>query len=294
MNIRSIKNRADELLIYAKPQFVRILTIMMFIGLIPSLFSSDNMGMINMILSILFLTFSHGYIVSSLKIVRNNQAALKDEDAWVGFSRFKDLFTTYLLSDLVALGVVIVVTLILSLFVAALSGSTIVAFVNVASNGDAASIARFLMNSGTLIFMFLMIFIVYMVVMYILSLYLFATPYLLEQYRMKNGKAIKESFQFIKGHVVDLFKLEISYIGWMILVALIGGIVSGLLSSVPIIGTLIGAIAGGLVAIYTFYPQYYLSKAIFFEEIAYRRYAVQMQQDDLSETETMSESAQGE
>ena len=42
MNIRSIKNRADELLVYCKPQFVRVLTIMMLISLIPSLFTGSG------------------------------------------------------------------------------------------------------------------------------------------------------------------------------------------------------------------------------------------------------------
>ncbi len=72
MNISSIKNRADELLIHCKPQVIRIMTIMLLVGLIPSLFNgSENtfISLISLVLTIVFLTFSHGYIVTTLKVV---------------------------------------------------------------------------------------------------------------------------------------------------------------------------------------------------------------------------------
>ena len=104
MNISSIKNRADELLIHCKPQVIRIMTIMLLVGLIPSLFNgSENtfISLISLVLTIVFLTFSHGYIVTTLKVVRNNSESLSDDDAFVGFRRFKELFPTYLVSGLV-------------------------------------------------------------------------------------------------------------------------------------------------------------------------------------------------
>ena len=88
MNISSIKNRADELLIHCKPQVIRIMTIMLLVGLIPSLFNgSENtfISLISLVLTIVFLTFSHGYIVTTLKVVRNNSESLSDDDAFVGF-----------------------------------------------------------------------------------------------------------------------------------------------------------------------------------------------------------------
>ena len=119
MNISSIKNRADELLIQCKPQVIRIMTIMLLVGLIPSLFNgSENtfISLISLVLTIVFLTFSHGYIVTTLKVVRNNSESLSDDDAFVGFRRFKELFPTYLVSGLVLFVVAFILILIMMFF----------------------------------------------------------------------------------------------------------------------------------------------------------------------------------
>ena len=58
----------------------------------------------------------------------------------------------------------------------------------------------------------------------------------------------------------------------MILIIVIQSILINLLAFIPVIGSLIASILGGLVAIYTYLPRYHLSQAIFFEEIAYYRY----------------------
>ena len=65
MNIKNIKNRADELLVNAKPQYVRILMIMLLIGMVQSFFSSENgfPMIVSLMVTIAFLSFYHGYIV---------------------------------------------------------------------------------------------------------------------------------------------------------------------------------------------------------------------------------------
>lgn len=260
MNIKSIKERATQLLQTCKPQYIRILTIMMLIGLIQNLCLQlpGFFVIIGFVVVILFLPFSHGYVVSSLKIVRNNHEALSDNDAFVGFKRFKNLFPTYLLSGLVNYGIVFILVFF----------STFI-FMGMVS-GMVANDSLFNLAPIIILYVFGFLLIISAIV-YFISLYLFAVPYLLEQYQMKNGRAISESIQFIKGHKIDLFKLDISFLGWMILEIIFNTIVANLLGG-SIFPSLLGAGLGGLFAVYTYMPKLQLSRAIFFEEIAYKRY----------------------
>lgn len=99
MNIRNIKDRADALLTPCRPQVIRLCIIMGLVQLVPVVFEGNNIvaKLISFVLMIVFVPFTHGYIVTALKVVRNNSQALSDEDAFVGFNRFKELFPTYFL-----------------------------------------------------------------------------------------------------------------------------------------------------------------------------------------------------
>lgn len=280
MNIKAIKNRANELFQRCKPQYTRILFLMLLIGLIPTIISLIlNNDLIDFIVTIVFITFSHGYIVSSLKIVRNNDISLRDDDAWVGFTRIKELLPTYLLVDLFSYGMIIVVSLVLSFVLVVNSENIIYSLINAINNSDVTSIIYILQSSTSFILSGILIIVIIAVISVVISLYTYATPYLLEKYQMTNTKAIKESFKFIKGHVIDLLKLELSFIGWMILAGVVTGLVGNVLSYIlgTSLSSIVGTIVGGVVGIYTYLPQYYLSQAIFFEEIAYQRYSEQTQ-----------------
>jgi len=147
MNIKNIKNRADELLVNAKPQYVRILMIMLLIGMVQSFFSSENgfPMIVSLMVTIAFLSFDHGYIVSSLKIVRNNYTALKDEDAWVGFSRFQALFPTYLVMGLIKFAILFCITFVLFILLAIFYGATISYMPNLVFNtNNVETVVQFL------------------------------------------------------------------------------------------------------------------------------------------------------
>lgn len=285
MNIRSIKNRANELLVSAKPQYLRILIIMLVIGLVPSIFN-DGKGLIavlSFIITILFLPFQHGYIVSSLKIVRNNYTALKDEDGWIGFTRFKELFPTYFIMNLIIFAIMFVLMLIMIFILVMFYGTALSSLPNSVAYANTNALLQLILSSPSMISGILLFVIVVFGVSYLLSIYFFAVPYLLEQYHMETTAAIKESVQFIKGYVFDLFKLDISYIGWFLLVGFISGLIANLLGFLSFLGVILAAFLSGLLAIYTYEPQYRLARAIFFEEIAYQRYGMQTQQDNEQE-----------
>lgn len=185
MNISSIKNRADELLIHCKPQVIRIMTIMLLVGLIPSLFNgSENtfISLISLVLTIVFLTFSHGYIVTTLKVVRNNSESLSDDDAFVGFRRFKELFPTYLVSGLVLFVVAFILLFIMMFFL-------IMFFGNVFSEIPYLIVNSAFSQSGTynvlysliqavpsLVLVILLFVLIMIIVMVVASAFVFAMP----------------------------------------------------------------------------------------------------------------------
>lgn len=291
MNIKNIKNRAEELLLTSKPQIIRICTIMMLVGLLPSLFSNSNnflMTLINYVLTILFLCFGHGYIVSSLKVVRNNAQSLSDDDAFVGLTRFKDLFSTYFISGLimfVAMFFVIFVLMFLfiGLFGAAFSGVSSIVFNSLVSQNDPYALLGYMMTAVPSLFLVVLLMSLLIIVcMFVVETMTFAMPYLLEQYHMSGGVALKESVSFIKGHILDYIKLELSFVGWVILIVFIQSILTNLLAFIPVLGHLIAIAIAGLASIYLYYPKYILSRAIFFEEIAYYRYENIYQQGDMN------------
>lgn len=281
MNISSIKNRANEVLMTNKPEFIRILTILMLVGLIPSLFSGTANVLarfISIAINILFLTFHHGYIVSSLKMVRNNAQALNDDDAFVGFRRFKELFPTYLLTSVVIWAVLAVAIFILVFVVTLFFGTAFSGIDSLISsaafNGVSAYtiLSYIVAYSPSIIFVVLLMFFIIIILAVVVSTFLFAVPYLLEQYNITTMDAIKESFQMMKGHIWDLIKLQLSFFAWIVVIAIVESIIAELLSFIPMLGSMIALIASGFLGIYTYLPQYYLSQAIFFEELAYHRY----------------------
>lgn len=278
MNVQRIKQRASEVLVNYKDQYLRILIIVMLLNLVPTIFSgytSTFATIIYYIVSFLFLTVSHGYIVSSLKMVRNNGITLSDDDAFVGFRRIKDLFPTYLLQEVISV-VVMIIYFIICIIIFAIFGSS---FMNISYLASASTstdamvnyILNLFMTSSSFSTLVLMMLLIGVVLMVIVSLFLFAVPYLLEEYHMGPVECVKESFSMMKGHLWDLVRLDISFWGWMILVGIIEMLLSSLLSFVSI-GGLIASIIAGIIAVYTYVPRYQLSMAIFFEELAYYRY----------------------
>ena len=278
MNIRKIKERANQLLSVDKQQYIRILMILVLLELIPTLFSTGHdilSRIIYIIISLAFIAVSHGYVVSSLKMVRNQSSLLSDDDALVGFKRFKGLFSTYLLNNIVLFFITFAAMFILMMiFGAFLSGIQLDSFANeISLSGNYTQVLLSIFSqSPSLLAAFILFYILMIVIVFVISSYLFAVPYLLERYQMTNLMAIKESYRFMKGHIFDYIKLNLSFLGWILGLMIIQMGLNRLLMFLPILGALISAIITGIIGVYTYLPRYQLSNAIFFEELAYYRY----------------------
>lgn len=278
MNIRKIKERANQLLSVDKQQYIRILMILVLLELIPTLFSTGHdilSRIIYIMISLAFIAVSHGYVVSSLKMVRNQSSLLSDDDALVGFKRFKGLFSTYLLNNIVLFFITFAAMFILMMiFGVFLSGIQLDSFANeISLSGNYTQVLLSIFSqSPSLLAAFILFYMLMIVIVFVISSYLFAVPYLLERYQMTNLMAIKESYRFMKGHIFDYIKLNLSFLGWILGLMIIQMGLNRLLMFLPILGALISAIITGIIGVYTYLPRYQLSKAIFFEELAYYRY----------------------
>jgi len=94
--------------------------------------------------------------------------------------------------------------------------------------------------------MFMMTIVIYLFTIllivpgYIVSFSLFLTPYLLKDYpRLSVMETLRLSKKMMKGHKMRLFKLQLSFLGWLILCGLTLGI--GLLWLIPYMMTTLAA-----------------------------------------------------
>lgn len=265
MDIKSIKNRANEVLVPYRSQLIRVLLIVLVLNAIPSIFTGDNflVGLLSLVATFVFLPVSHGITVSTLKIVRNMGHTVNDEDGFVGFKRFGELFPTYIITTLVIFVVVFIFVLVLGLILALIMGSSI-GIISSLAGGDAEAMAMaLLMNPGFLlsILVFILLVIVFSIV---LEACFMAVPYLLEQYHITGFNAVKTSFAMMKGHIFDFVKLYFSFFGWIFLSSLISSLLTEIL---PI--SLVVSIVVSLFQVYTYLPLFYTSQAVLFEEIAF-------------------------
>ena len=164
--------------------------------------------------------------------------------------------------------------ILMMIFGAFLSGIQLDSFANeISLSGNYTQVLLSIFSqSPSLLAAFILFYILMIVIVFVISSYLFAVPYLLERYQMTNLMAIKESYRFMKGHIFDYIKLNLSFLGWILGLMIIQMIFNRLLMFLPILGALISAIITGIIGVYTYLPRYQLSKAIFFEELAYYRY----------------------
>ncbi len=276
MNIQKIKARAGQIQNLNRAQYMRILLMLVLLELIPNLFDigEDILSrLLYLIISIVFIAVAHGYVISSLKMVRNQSQMLADDDAFVGFKRFKELFSTYLLTNIVTIVLGMVAMFILTVFLGIIIGSTAGLPSEAVLLNDYTQIVSYLTNLPvSILATFMLFYLLLIVIVFVISSYMFAVPYLLERYHMTNLNAIKESFRLMKGHILDFIKLNLSFLGWMVLIILVQSFIGGFLAFLPVLGSLIAAIIAGVISVYTYMPRYQLSRAIFFEELAYYRY----------------------
>ena len=267
MNIQSIKQRANNVLMVNKIQYTRVLTIVLILSCIPSLFNYNFVvfTIIYYALTILLLPVSHGVIVASLKMVRNNAHLVNDDDGLVCIKRFKDLFPTYFIFNLIEYLIIFLVGLVLGLIFGLFFNNAMSTLLTlVMYSTSTTEIVNQIIASPSTAYMLVLFLLVVIVVSFIIDAYFMAVPYLLEQYDIRGMKAVKTSYNMMKGHVLDYIKLYFSFFGWMVLFGVIETLIGNFISAAVVVSIIVG-----LGKIFTYLPLYYISRTVMFEEIAF-------------------------
>lgn len=270
MTVYDIKNKASDIMISSKDILFKVFVIMGVISTLANGVVGMLGGTIATILSLVvligFLPFGHGYIVSSLKAVNNRSEEITvEEDGFVGFKRFKDLFGTYFIYNffmfiLLFIFILIIMTMII-ISVPEVMDIDLTPFYSTSIN-PTAMVTVAIEALGTIISLLLPAIIVIGAVIIMYSLWFGLTPYLLEREGLRGTAAMKRSMQLMKGYKWLLFKVQLSFIGWMIVCGIITSII-GMILPITIIVNLIGVVVG----VFFYESKLQVCRAIVFEEI---------------------------
>lgn len=272
MNITAIKTKAKHILSNTNSsQYKKIIIMILIMSRIPNIYqgTSASLGLLSFVLGILFICLTHGYVVSGLKVVNGHIQALNDEDSFVGVTRFKELIPTYLVSNLFIYGVSILIFIVLTVICSVFIGTSDY-FVDVFSNTviDETMITQLLTEAPSFMIMIAVLILILAASLFVTSALAFAMPYLLEKHNITGFKCLKQSINMMKHHIFDYIKLELSFLGWIILIALIEELLITYLSFLPFVLMIVVCISS-ILSVQLYYPVYVTSLAIFFEELAY-------------------------
>lgn len=277
MRVIDIKEKASEILSSSWNELTKEFLVIAVIGSIASgignLLGGTIGSIIGLVITLVFLPFEHGYIVGSLKAVNNRPDELNvEQDAFVGFTRFKELFSTYFVYNFFLMIVLFLAILIaIAAFIMVVPSDLLSSGVlyqqfsggvynqNAVLNAEMYQLIEVMGAVGGFILLFVMVILL---IVAIYSLYFALTPYILERYQIRGVKALKESARLMNGYKWFLFKLNLSFIGWM----LIGGIITSILNMVLPVSILVNAISAAI-GIYLYQTKLQVCKAVLFEEI---------------------------
>ena len=239
MNIYDIKAKAKSVLANRD----NVMGVFIFISVLTTVvtFLAQLSPILGMVLLILMLPFPHGYVVTALKVVNEygDDVSIENEGL-TGFKRYKELFFTYFIQELFLFIIIILISLVFFLFAKLFVSDSVVNGIeallmqaSLNSTGIDAYFGNLIVNQTFLTFglgLFLWLFVILGAAV-IYSLVFALTPFVLEKYKITGAKAMSESARLMKGHKKTLFLLQLSYVGWYLLVILIVGIIQVIIPS---------------------------------------------------------------
>ena len=241
MNVRDIKLKAKSVLVNRN----NIVTVFVFISVITTLAN--------------YIGSEIGGVIPFLSLIV------------VGLRRFKDLFGTYFIREILLLVIMMLLGLIIFVIarftvdsnvfsqLGAIIEQAAVYSTNVSAYLNDPTVIEAL---GTLGVIFFIGIIIIAIVAFIYSLVFALTPFVLEKYNIRGAKAMSESARLMKGHKRTLFMLYLSYLGWAILVLVLSAVVEMILPIPLILNIIVAALTT-----YLFGAELNTSLAVFFEEI---------------------------
>ena len=192
------------------------------------------MYIIYLIISALLLAVEQGYVVAGLKVVTDREQELSDNDGIYGLVNWIEYVPTYLVKVLVNF---VIISIFVALIVVCSLGSFGGLFALLSDPYSVSPVTGVVSGLLTLsaILLFILLF-AFAFVMIQVNLRMFAMTYLHQNMALKAFGALKESFTLMKGHCADLLLINLSFIGWILLCAIISGMIGGVFGDNGIAG----------------------------------------------------------
>lgn len=274
MRISDIKYKAEEMFLVDK---VLVLKVFIVIGLLSTIirFISNHIpgmlfgSLLSLLLTVVTLTLSQGYVVTSLKVVNNKYNEIDvEKDGLTGFYRFKQLFPTYFIHAFFLFMVVLVLLLLGFVIIGGMISEGTIAEISNAVSFNLSSVVETGISNRALqelssVFGFIVLYAIFLFVIIIVYSANFAlTFFILEKYQIKGIDAMKESVVLMKGYKKTYCLLYLSFFGWMVLVF---AIESFILMIIPF--SLLVSVVGVIISNLLYNAKLKISLAVLYEEI---------------------------
>ncbi|MFV0394057.1 MAG: DUF975 family protein [Coprobacillaceae bacterium] len=273
MRISDIKYKAAEILEIDKTLIIKVCICIGVISSICTYISNIIPGFLGSIVSLAItigtMTLAHGYVTTSLKAVNNRYDEIDiQKDSLTGIYRFKELFGTYFIHSFFLFIILMVLGLIGFVIAKGMvSNSTINEF-RYLLNLDINQITDSILSTNAVqeildVAGFIMLYCLFIAVIVLIYMANFSlTFFIVEKYQIKGAEAMKESMRLMKGYKRTYCLLCLSYLGWIILAAIIEYM---LFSFLPI--SLITGIVGVIISNILYNAKFNISLAVLYEEI---------------------------
>lgn len=255
--------------------------VFLFIGLITVVPSLTEVPVIVLLLSLILLPITQGYITSTFKVYDGNAESVETyEDGMYGLKNWLNLFSTYFMYNLIKILIFTVEGILLALIFSALFYNQLEVFINtcyefISLLESSAVITNELLYMAMSIlgmsFLFLLPFcIIFITTNIVYDLNYFPTYYLLEEDGLKGLSAMKKARRMMKGHKKQLFLLKLSFIGWIIfsfvILVFISLILEIMISDINLLTMLISIIYP-IILVFLYTMNYQMALTVFYKDI---------------------------
>ncbi|WP_249029943.1 hypothetical protein [Tannockella kyphosi] len=259
MNVRDIKDKVNSLNSNSKMLLFKVmLVLVLIISLKDELVGSS--AVLALLCSVLFLTFNHGSIVCSLKILNNREEEFDfPKEIFVGFTRIKELFSTYLVYNVIQYAV----TCFMLIVIAMLTIGDFVYLLELYVGTTTYSVDTLDSLISSFIVFFILFGFLWMAFLTYWELNFGFTFFALERYDVKGIAAMKRSKQLLEGYKMIYLKLLLSFLLKIVGFVFISAIIATMLSSLASIVSILISIA----LVYFVSVDMMLCRTVLFEEM---------------------------
>lgn len=267
MDLLKIRQKSNQL---ALKNAVKLIPIFVFVELILLVLMFISNQIVSILLSLLFSTITHAYIVSSLKAIKNEEISFK-KDAFSGIRGYSYLFPSYIMRKLV-INLASIILLIPTLYLIYSKTTFVpadllnwVQFIVVSGVEDLYSISSIYpyMTSWLVILTFTFAIIIATILSFGFSM----VPYLVEEQDISWYEAMMKSWKMMKGHKKELLLLRISYLPQTLLVFATIQLVSSILSFSLYLSTFSTLVLSIYLPIILYQAHLEIANALFYKEL---------------------------